>query len=403
MKNILLLGFSTLLSTTLAFSQAKESSEFVSADSDKGNVVQYISPEKVGENKPSKMSLDVGIGLVGISSFSQADKVAGVAGSSSTNFNPADFKIGFLHADAYITDKFMASFSLNLHTSANQKVSDMFFKYTPYDFLGVQVGRFKGAGNRAANETSAYDLDLADFAYIAETQNIDMGAPDLRHYGIDVFGKYKWMKYSFFWHKSNKDRTRYWSQVTNDVVPGNHGINMKSWDFSLRLTPLKNNEFGGHVGQMSRPGMGGKSKPVFSAFYYYEQPKRFKVKLDYVFHYRPIFDSAQKPAENDYTEFPWHAEKKQGISALAGFFANRHIEPVARFEHFYEGKNAAIGYEALNLYTLGFNYYPFPDSPRVGKFTVFYQKRDERNGIKLKNDWIGVQYQVVLFGKIFAK
>ncbi len=403
MKRKFLLLLASAAISSPGFAQIINSEDFIGSDSDAGNLRQYIvkeEPAKKLEIKGFNPTLNMGIGFQLISVLSQANKTEG-PGSSSMNFQPADFKIGFLHADAAITDNLSAGFSLNMHTSAANKVSDMFIKYTPWKTLGFQIGRFKGAGNRAAFMTSAYDLDLADFTYIAETQGIDIGAPDLRFYGIDLFGQYKWVKYSFLWHKSHKDRTRYWSQVSNTEVPANGGINLKSWSLALGFTPIKFVEFGGHAGSVNRPGMGDRTRAALSSYLYYEQPKKFKVKLDYVFHYRPVFEDGT-PAQDDYTQHDWHAEKKQGISVLAGGFVNKHIEPVARFEHFYEGKNAAIGYEAMNLYTVGFNYYPFPDSPRVGKITAFYQKRDERNGIKLRNDWFGVQYQMVLFGKIFG-
>lgn len=399
--------FYLMFCSLYAVAQDKNQPEYVSSEKDKGYVNNYFKKDKPkpvdSQNKTAVKYpyINVGVALQVITSISQAEK-SDAPGASSYNFQPGDFKYGFLHSDAFISDKLSAGFSLSVHSTSTNKISDAYLKYIPFSFLGFQVGRFKGAGNRAVIETSTYDVDFADMSYVGVMQTQDLGTSDYRFNGLNVFGNYKWLRYSFFLHKSNNLRSRAWTQNNNDPVEGNGGVDFKSWDFSLRFTPVKFLEFGGHMSSSSQQGVGGRSRPAYSGFAYYITPHKLKVKIDYVFHYRPIFEEGTRPPANDYTLHNWHAEKKQGVSALAGHFVSKHIEPMARFEHFYEGKEAAIGYKYLNLYTLGLNYYPFPDSPRVGKVTVFFQKRDEKGGLKLRNDWFGIQYQMVLFGKAFA-
>ncbi len=316
--------------------------------------------------------------------------------NSSYNFQPAAFKIGFLHTDMIITPKLFASITWNLHAS---KITDVFIKYEPSKLLGIQLGRFKGAGNRAANETSAYDLDLVDFTYTSEHQSTDQGAPDLRHYGINFSGQWKWFKYAFFWHNSDSNRDRYWSGFNDGVTEGqgNHGLEFKSWDASLRIFPVKNVEFGGHMGSVNLPGMGYKTTYAYSAFLYYVNPKKYKFKFDYGTNKQEIFGT---PINNmDYTKHNYVKVNKLGYSFLAGANITPHIEPAARFEYYNQGDKAYSGfnYEKLYLYTVGVNFYIYPNSPRMAKITAFYQHRDEVGGPKIANDWFGISYQIVLY------
>ena len=317
--------------------------------------------------------------------------------NSNYNFQPAAFKIGFLHTDMDITPKLSASITWNLHAS---KITDAFIKYNFHPLLNVQLGRFKGAGNRAANMTSAYDIDLLDFTYTSENQSTDMGAPDLRHYGINFSGNIKnIVKYDFFWHNSDSNRDRYWSGFNDGPTEGqgNHGLEFKSWDAAIRIFPVKNVEFGGHMGSVNLPGMGYKQAWAYSAFAYYVNPNKYKVKFDYGTHKQVRF--VQPVGNMDYTKHEFNKVNKLGYSILAGVNVTKRLEPVARFEYYDQGNKAisGLGYDKLYLYTAGINYYLYPNSPRMAKITAFYQHRDESGGPKIANDWFGLSYQIVLY------
>lgn len=354
-------------------------------------------------------TLKYGIGMVLETIYQQVPKEQGLhkEANSRYNFQPAAFKIGFLHTDMDISPKLSASMTWNLHSS---KISDAFIKYNFNPLLNLQIGRFKGAGNRAANETSAYDLDLADFTYTSENQSAAQGAPDLRHYGINVSGNVKnFVRYAFFLHNSDSNRDRYWSSFNDGPSEGqgNHGLEFKSWDASLRFFPVKNVEFGGHMGSVNLPGMGFKQAWAYSGFLYYINPKKYKFKFDYGTFKNVRFTSVDEngntifvsPNNLDYTKHDFVKVNKLGYSFLAGFNITPKIEPVARFEYFNQGNKDISGfnYEKLYLYTAGVNFYLYPNSPRMAKLTAFYQHRAESGGPSISNDWFGLSYQIVLY------
>ncbi|MGM5630220.1 hypothetical protein O2K51_04900 [Apibacter raozihei] len=373
----------------------------------KGIKLDFLKELVGGDENSFTPTLKYGIGMVLETIYQEVptNKSVHKEANSSYNFQPAAFKIGFLHTDMDITPKLSASVTWNLHAS---KITDAFIKYKFHPLLNVQLGRFKGAGNRAANMTSAYDLDLVDFTYTSENQSTDMGAPDLRHYGINFSGSIKnIVKYDFFWHNSDSNRDRYWSGFNDGPKEdqGNHGLEFKSWDAALRIFPVKNVEFGGHIGSVNLPGMGNKQAWAYSAFVYYVNPHKYKFKFDYGTHkqvrfVKPDGSLAGSIGDNmDYTKHEFRKANKLGYSFLAGVNITPRIEPVARFEYYNQGNKdiTGLGYEKLYLYTAGVNFYVYPNSPRMAKITAFYQHRDESGGPKIANDWFGLSYQIVLY------
>lgn len=349
------------------------------------------SSEEHGKFTPS---INYGVAFDLETIYQQVDNTSKAKGSSNYNFEPAAFKYGFLHLDLHITPKIYASASWNLHAN---KITDVFVKYKADPLFNIQLGRFKGAGNRAANETSSYDLDLIDFTYTSVNQNTDQGAPDLRHYGIDFSGRWNWVQYSFFLHNSDFNRTRTWSGTNDGPTKGNHGLEFKSWDASLRFFPTKNLEFGGHMGSVNMPGMGYKNTYAYSAFAYYTEPNKYTVKFDFGTHKQIKF--SDNVDNMDYTEHPFNEVKKLGYSFLVAANVNPNIQPAVSFEHYDQGdqKYSGFKYDHLNLYTFGVNYFLFPSNHRIGKITAFYQYRDERGGVKKANNWFGLNYQFVLY------
>jgi hypothetical protein len=342
-------------------------------------------------------TLKIGMGMVLESLYQTVDD--DLYHKGSYNFQPGALKLGYVHFDASLTSKLSASLSLSVHTP---KVSDAFVKYDFSKYLNVQAGRFKGAGTRAAHETSAYDLDLVDFTYYSENQSTDVGAPDLRHMGLQIGGRYEWVKYAFFLHNNNYDRSRYWAAMNDGIQSGNHSLDFKNWDVSLRFFPTTNVEFGGHFGSVNMPGTGDKTTYSHSAFAYYVAPNKFKVKLDYGGHTKTMYKSPLTAADNEiYTlsENYIGGVEKMGISCLAAFNITDKIEPAIRYEHVDQGdiELNGLGYKKLNLLTVGVNYYLFPKSPRMAKLTAFYHHRGESGGINIKNDWFGLSYQIVLY------
>ncbi|TWP29277.1 hypothetical protein ETU09_03405 [Apibacter muscae] len=375
-----------------------------------GIKLKFIN-DLVGANEKSFVpTLKYGIGFVLETLYQEIPKEARGhrEGSSRYNFQPAAFKIGFLHTDMQITPKLGAGITYNLHAN---KISDVFINYDFNPLLSVKIGRFKGSGNRAANETSAYDLDLADFTYTSENQSIDQGAPDLRHYGINLSGFItKYVKYGFFWHNSDSNRDRYWSAANDGPSSGqgNHGLEFKSWDASLRIYPIKNIEFGGHIGAVNLPGMGYKQTWAYSGYAYYVNPKKFKFKFDYGTNKQVRFlnpstgdyNLTASPGGNmDYSKYDYKTVNKLGYSFLVGVNVSPRFEPVARFEYYNQGNKEFSGfnYTDLYLYTAGVNFYVYPNSPRMAKITAFYQHRAESGGPSIANDWFGINYQIVLY------
>lgn len=306
-------------------------------------------------------------------------------------FEPAALKVGFLHFDMQISEKLFSSVSWAFHSG---KLSDAFLRYTFNDYLKVQVGRFKGAGTRAGHMSSLYDMDFCDFTYTSETMTTDLGASDFRHYGIDLAGRAKWLGYKFTLHNGHTDRTKYYAGTTDGPALKNNGLAFKNWDVALNFFPIRNVEFGGHVGSLNRPGMGKEAVYNYSAYAYYVRENKFKIKADFGAYTKPVF--AEQPANDNYGVTEYTKTNKLGASLLAGVQATRHIEPVARYEYFHHGDRALSGekYESLHMYTVGANFYLFPKEKRKAKISLFYQFRDERGGEKLDNDWLGISYQV---------
>jgi hypothetical protein len=352
---------------------------------------------EVADNSEFTPTMKIGVGMVVESLVQIVDD--DLYHQGSYNFQPGTLKLGYLHFDASFTSKLSASLSLAVHSP---KVSDAFIKYDFSKYLNVQAGRFKGAGTRAAQETSAYDLDLMDFTYYSENQSTDIGAPDLRHTGLQIAGSYEWIKYAFFLHNNNYDRSRYWSGMNDGIRSGNHSLDFKNWDISLHFFPITNVEFGGHFGSVNMPGTGYKTTFSHSAFAYYVMPGKFKVKFDYGGHTKTMYDSPLTAAENEiYTVSDKYIGevKKTGVSCLAAFNITDKIEPAVRYEYVDQGDKDlnGLGYKQLNLLTIGVNYYLFPKNPKMAKLTAFYQHRGESGGINIKNDWFGLSYQVFLY------
>ena len=87
-------------------------------------------------------TLKYGIGMVLETIYQQVPKEQGLhkEANSRYNFQPAAFKIGFLHTDMDISPKLSASMTWNLHS---RKISDAFIKYKFNPLLNLQIGRFK--------------------------------------------------------------------------------------------------------------------------------------------------------------------------------------------------------------------------------------------------------------------
>lgn len=308
-------------------------------------------------------------------------------------FEPAMLKVGFLHLDMQVSEKLFTSVSWAYHSG---KLSDAFIRYKFNDYLTLQVGRFKSAGTRAGHQTSLYDADFCDFTYTSENMSAALGSPDFRHYGIDVSGRVKWMGYKFTLHDGMSERTRYFSGTNDGPATRNNGLTFKNWDASLSFFPIKNVEFGGHVGSINRPGTGKKALFSYSGYAYYIRENKFKIKADFGAYTEPVFD--KKPEDTDFSITDYKTVNKKGVSLLAGIHVTPRIEPVVRYEYFNHGNPAISGesYQDLHMYTLGATYYLFPKDKRKAKISLFYQFRDERRGDKLSNNWFGISYQVFL-------
>lgn len=308
-------------------------------------------------------------------------------------FEPAMLKVGFFHTDIQVTEKLHACASWAFHSG---KLSDAFFKYTFRPELAVQVGRFKGAGTRAGAQTVQYDCDFGEFTYLSENLSAAGGAPDFRHYGLDVSGKTRFVSYKFTLHNGGSERTRYYSGANDGPATGNHGLEFKSWDALVSFFPVKNLEVGGHVGSVSRPGMGYRNTYAYSGHLYYVAPDQFKIKIDGGAYKDPVGIGAV--AQTDYSEHAFTNVSKHGFSVLAGYSITPKWEPVVRYEYFNHGDlgEPGVTYEDLNMVTVGVNYYMFPENKRKAKISAFYQHRGEGKGIELKNDWVGISYQVYL-------
>ncbi|OAV75780.1 hypothetical protein Barb7_00579 [Bacteroidales bacterium Barb7] len=169
----------------------------------------------------------------------------------------------------------------------------------------------------------------------------------------------------------------------------------------MRLFPVENLEFGGHYGSVNRPGMGYKSSSAWSAFAYYVVPNKFKVKFDCAGYQLPVYSGFNPDKSTDYTEKDFHLVDKRGGSLLVGANINKYFEPTVKYEFINQGNalENTLGYEKLQLFTVGVNFYLFPQSPRMTKILAFYQHRGETGDPRgaFPNDWFGLTYQIVLY------
>lgn len=307
-------------------------------------------------------------------------------------FEPAMLKVGFLHTDIQVTEKLLASASWAFHSG---KLSDAFFKYTFNPYFALQLGRFKGAGSRAGAQTVQYDTDFGEFTYLSENLSAAGGAPDFRHYGVDVSGRADFISYKFTLHNGGSERTHYYSGANDGPALGNNGLKFKSWDALVSFFPIDFLEVGGHVGSVNTPGMGNKTTYAYTGHLYYIVPDKYKIKIDAGKYKKNEFIGAP-PSNMDYSEHDFTEVDKKGFSILGGFNINPRLEPVARFEYFDHGNVSEPGvtYEKLKMLTVGANYYLFPESKRKAKISAFYQHRGESGGPSIKNDWFGISYQV---------
>ncbi|MDN6280572.1 MAG: hypothetical protein L0J45_06180 [Psychroflexus sp.] len=353
----------------------------------------FAQEEKKEEFKPS---IKYGIGLVGQTSYQQTSDDQGYT------MNWAGLKKGFVHTNVFLTPKLSGKLMVGLH-SPQVKVFDFHLQYDFNEYIGVKAGRFKGAGPRTHFQDAIYDQEFTEIPYSVTEFARGMGVADFRRYGIQLQGDWEFINYKLFWHDSDGLRRSVPSQQFIDKQENqesNVGLKLTNFDLFLSFTPLKDAEFGGHVGRSSLPGMGRKSVTHHSLFFYY-RPNNFEFKADYLSYPDVIFDGGFTPDSDDFSYHSYNTVNKKGYSLLAGYNFNSQWKASLRYEHFDHGslgETPSKNYEELDIYTAGITFFPLKGNKRT-KLVLFYEHFDESKttpGFDRPNDIIALSYQLVL-------
>lgn len=354
-----------------------------------------FAQEDKKQDEEFKPFVKYGLGLIGQTSYQETGDDKGYT------MNWAGLKKGFVHTNIFLTPKLSGKLMVGLH-SPDVKMFEFHIQYTFNEYIGVKAGRFKGAGPRTHFQDVIYDQEFSEIPFSVTEFARDLRVSDFRRYGIQFQGKYDFIKYKFFWHDGDGLRRSVPSQQFIDKQEGqtsNIGLKLTNFDLFLSLTPIKDVEFGGHVGRSSFPGMGRKSVTHYSGFLYYK-PNDFEFKLDYLSYPKVIFDGGVTPGSDDYSLHPYTTLDKKGYSFLAAYNINSQWRAAVRFEQFDQGPLAesSKNYEQLNIYTAGVTFFPIKGNKR-NKLVLFYEHFDERKtapGFSRPNDIIALAYQIQL-------
>ncbi|MGO3182136.1 MAG: hypothetical protein ACTIJ9_04820 [Aequorivita sp.] len=346
------------------------------------------------EEEEFKPKVKYGIGLIGQTSYQQTGDDQGYV------MDWAGLKKGFVHTNVFLTPKLSGKLMIGLH-SPNVKMFEFHIQYDFNEYFGVKAGRFKGAGPRTHFQDVIYDQEFTEIPFSVTEFARDLRVPDFRRYGIQAQGKWEFMEYKLFWHDGDGFRTNVPSQQVVDIEQdrkSNVGFKLTNFDLFLSFTPLKDTEFGGHVGRASFAGMGRKSINTYSAFLYYK-PNQFEFKLDYLAYPDVVFEDGFKPDSDDFSHHPYNKVDKKGYSVFAGYEFHPQFKFGLRYEHFDHGplgETPKKDYEQLNIYTAGLTYFPIKGNKR-NKLVLFYEHFGEKKtipGFDRPNDIIALAYQV---------
>ena len=348
------------------------------------------------EKEPFKPRVEYGLGMIGQTSFQQTGDDQGYF------VDWAGLKKGFIHTNVFLTPQLSGKLMLGYH-SPNAKVFEFYVDYKFDKLLTVRAGRFKAGGPRAHFEEVIYDQEFTEIPYSITEFARGLGIPDFRRYGLQAFGKYEWLEYKLFWHDGDGFGNNVPSQQFVDIEQdrtSNVGFKLTNFDLFLSFTPLKNTEFGGHVGRASFAGMGRQSITHHSLFLYYK-PNQFTFKFDYIAYPDVIFEDGFKPDSKDFSLHPYNTVDKSGYSFYAGYDFHPKLKFGVRYESFDHGALGAtpkMDYEKLDIYTAGLTFYPLKGNKR-NKIVLFYEHFNERNtaiGYSRPNDIIALAAQLFI-------
>ncbi len=253
------------------------------------------------------------------------------------------------------------------------KLLDARIEYIIDKAFQIRMGRFIGAGVRAAGLTSHTDIDIVERAASAIYWGSRTIGADFRDYGVAVQGDVDGFNYNLTIHNGKGDLNVKGAQL-NNATTQNRGMAVSGMVF-YKPTALKGFEAGGYFGK-------GNSKindyTSFNAYVYYE-PLPFRIKAE-------VISATNKTTGNpDATFMGWYA--------FGAYRVAKNFEALVRFENL--DPNTDVDDNKATFITVGLAYSMFPADWKAVKITAAYVIRNEEVGT-VDNNVFYMMFQTAL-------
>jgi hypothetical protein len=298
--------------------------------------------------------------------------VQGMASYSQTDTDTAQIGIGLRRVRVKVFGQYGDNIkSFVQFELTSPKLLDARIEYNFSKVFQVRLGRFIGAGVRAAGLTSHTDIDIVERPASAIYWGQRTIGADYRDYGVSLMGSTEGFAYNLTFHNGdgalNIKASHLGLSKTQDQGVAVSGM------VSYKPPTLKGFEVGGYY------GMGNKYVNDYSSYnaYVYYEPLPFRVKAEVI--------SATNKGTTDITFM--------GYYVFGAFRVTENLEALARFEILDPNKDFT-GDQQTDI-TVGLSYAFFPSTWKTAKITGAYVNRQEETGT-IKNDVFYLMFQTAL-------
>ena len=256
------------------------------------------------------------------------------------------------------------------YSAKSSKMLDARMTFKLNNALNIRVGRFIGAGVRAAGLTSHTVIDIVERTMTAQKWGAATIGADFRDYGVAFMGKVNDFSYNLTLHNGNGALNITASQKTQPSLL-NEGVAISAMA-SFKPKAVKGLEAGAYY------GMGNANVNDYSAYnaYVYWEPKPIRVKAEFT-----GWTNQNGPVD----------VSSMGYNVLGAYGFAKNFEALVRFEN-YDG-NTDFDEDATTLITVGARYFLYPSKWTSSKITAAYVMRGEE-GDAVDNDVFYVMFQM---------